>query len=114
MAEVRLDEEEVEELKRCSFSEVADLYESDDYVSSDERRQYIKKSFKGVKLNEPRISFKKIEWPYIYTLNIDDGIEENSRFKQVISAFHNIDERILEYLLNKKLEVVVQEKGIIR
>lgn len=92
----RLDEEEVEELKRYSFSEVADLYESDDYVSSDERRRYIKKSFKGVKLNEPRISFLKIEWPYIYTLNIDDGIEENSRFKQVISAFHNIDERIFD------------------
>ena len=36
----------------------------------------------------------KINWPYIYTLNIDDCIEKNSAYKQVVSINRTVDENI--------------------
>ena len=38
----------------------------------------------------------KIDWPYIYTLNIDDAIENNSEFKTVLYANRDIRNSIFE------------------
>ena len=41
-------------------------------------------------------NFLKIDWPYIYTLNIDDAIENNSEFKTVLYANRDIRNSIFE------------------
>lgn len=88
--------EEQQQLKSLMFSDIANLYETVEDISKDERRQYIRDNFWKVKLDDTRKKLLHINWPYIYTLNLDDGIEENSSFKQVICAFDDIDEKILD------------------
>lgn len=91
-----VEEEDRKAIEKYEFSKIAGLYESAERISDDERRSYIKNNFFNVRLEEPQKEFLDINWPYIYTLNIDDGIERNSEFKKIISAFDDIDERIFD------------------
>lgn len=52
--------------------------------------------YQNVKLENVKKNFLKIDWPYIYTLNIDDAIENNSEFKTVLYANRDIRNSIFE------------------
>lgn len=91
-----MEEEDRKAIEKYEFSKIAGLYENSECISDDERRSYIKNHFFNIRLEEPQKEFLDINWPYIYTLNIDDGIERNSDFKQVINAFDEIDEKIFD------------------
>lgn len=91
-----MEEEDQKAIEKYEFSKIAGLYENSECISDDERRSYIKNNFFNIRLEEPQKEFLDINWPYIYTLNIDDGIERNSDFKQVINAFDEIDEKIFD------------------
>lgn len=57
------------------FSQIAELYIKQ--IDDIDKRNYFVSNFTDVKIREKnKIDFLKIEWPYIYTLNIDDAIEK--------------------------------------
>ena len=66
-----------EEVNKQSFFDVSDLFF--ECVSSEKRAKYFEDNFTEVKLLQQQIDFlTKVNWPYAYTLNVDDGIEQNS------------------------------------
>lgn len=71
------------EMYKESFSKIAELYIKQ--IDDIDKRNYFVSNFTNVKIQEKnKIDFLKIEWPYIYTLNIDDAIEKNSKFNHTI------------------------------
>lgn len=66
-----------------SFSQIAELYI--EQIDDIDKRNYFVSNFTNVKIREKnKIDFLKIKWSYIYTLNIDDAIEKNSKFNHTI------------------------------
>jgi len=63
------------------FSEVANEYFK--RVPTIEYKKTLRNYFTEVSLSQIKKEFLKINWPYIYTLNIDDAIENNSNYKPV-------------------------------
>ena len=72
-----------EEVNKKSFFDVSDLFF--ECVSSEKRAKYFEDNFTEVKLLQQQIDFlTKVNWPYAYTLNVDDGIEQNSDFQLIL------------------------------
>ena len=66
-----------------SFTNLAELFF--DSVPSDKRAAYFEKNFTDVELPSSRRDFiNKINWPYLYTINFDDGIERCSKYKAIL------------------------------
>lgn len=73
-------------LEHEKFSAVCDYYEDDENVSAEKRFSYLKDNFYHARFTDDDIrrSFFDIEWPYIYSLNIDDAIEGSSKYTTLI------------------------------
>ena len=70
-------------LEKDSFSDIADSYFQN--VKEDKIETLLKKHFTGVKMQDQnKVNILKFNWPYIYTLNIYDGIENNSEYKKIL------------------------------
>lgn len=83
-----------DELKDESFSSVADIYY--DCVPLVERKKYISNMFTEVILNTEKKDFINLPIKTIYTLNIDDAIENNNdNIEVVVSNREFLDENIL-------------------
>ena len=80
----KFSDDDIHELKKRTFSEIASFYENEEFVSRDRRIEYYKNNFSNVVLGDLKKQFLEIDWPYIYTLNIDDAIENNSEYKDPI------------------------------
>lgn len=63
------------------FSEIANEFFK--RVPSDIYKKILKERFTKVRLSASKKNFLKINWPYIFTLNIDDAIEKNSQYEAV-------------------------------
>ncbi|NCF07204.1 SIR2 family protein [Kosakonia sp. MH5] len=80
--EKKLTAAQKEKLKLKKFSEISDLFFNDEWVSKERRKKYLIDSFDGVELDNQKKGFiRDIKWPYIYTLNADDAIENSSEYK---------------------------------
>ena len=90
----QLDEEEKDSLKMCNFSRICDYYEDDNLVDGSNRRRYLHDNFYKVILpdEDVRKKFFDIDWPYIYSLNIDDMVEVNSVYKGKILPSRKVNE----------------------
>lgn len=88
------DEMKVKELNNESFSSISSIYHK--MVQAEKQQSYLLNKFTNVKLENVKKNFLKIDWPYIYTLNIDDAIENNSEFKTVLYANRDIRNSIFE------------------
>lgn len=88
------DEMKVKELNNESFSSISSIYHK--MVQAEKQQSYLLNKFTNVKLENVKKNFLKIDWPYIYTLNIDDAIENNSVFKTVLYANRDIRNSIFE------------------
>lgn len=88
------DEMKVKELNNESFSSISSIYHK--MVQAEKQQSYLLNKFTNVKLENVKKNFFKIDWPYIYTLNIDDAIENNSEFKTVLYANRDIRNSIFE------------------
>lgn len=87
-----------EELMEETFSSVAELFES---THTDIKEmgvsRYFDEHFMGVKINEgSKLRFlNSIDWEYMYTLNIDNGIENSNRERwEPLYPNKDFDERI--------------------
>ncbi len=74
----------IDAMRADSFSKVSTYYNK--VVPPKDRQDYLYENFTSVQLDLIKKDFLAINWPYIYTLNIDDGIEKNSPFNFVIYA----------------------------
>lgn len=88
------DEMKVKELNNESFSSISSIYHK--MVQAEKQQSYLLNKFTNVKLENVKKNFLKIDWPYIYTLNIDDAIENNSEFKTVLYANRDIRNSVFE------------------
>lgn len=73
---------EEEELKAVSFSAVAEYFQSVFPISENKWiNDYCRKNFTSVRIKKAhQLNFLNgIDWPYVYTLNIDTGIEDSSK-----------------------------------
>lgn len=78
-------DEEKEEFQLESFSNICDYYEDDTIVLGEKRVDFWKKNFYRINMGlDYRKQFLDIDWPYIYSLNIDDAIENSSVYSKVI------------------------------
>jgi disulfide oxidoreductase YuzD len=82
------------------FSKIAQQYEN--HCEDSDKKKYLNNNFTNVKLEWYKKEFLKIDWPYIYTLNIDDAIEGHSEFK-VILPLNEINQEYETTLNNKSL-----------
>ena len=89
-------EEEKEELRRCSFSSLCSYYEDSRIVNESIRFSYLKNNFYQTRYTERDIrrSLFDIDWPYIYSLNIDDSVENSSSYNTVIVPYRDTREDI--------------------
>lgn len=113
--------EDKEELTKdkMKFSELCDCYEDDENVPKNCRLKYLKNNFYEVHMDKSdiRTHFFNIDWPYIYSLNIDDAIENMSEYKKIILPNREFNEDIFNK--NKCLvklhgdisEIVTYKKG---
>lgn len=65
-----------DELNEFSFQDLSDIYFREKIVSLDSIKSNVNSYFTSVDISdESKLKFLAVDWPYIYTLNIDDGIE---------------------------------------
>ena len=87
-------DEIIGDLKNESFSNVASAYHH--VASVSDKRCYLRNNFTQVKIGDDKKRFLNQSWPYVYTLNIDDGIENNSVFNHVIYSNREVDNNIFD------------------
>lgn len=82
----KVSEEELKSIQNMDFSKVAEIYEDESITSSYEQKKYLKENFYKASYSEydRRKSFFDIKWAYVYSLNIDDVIENSTKYKDVI------------------------------
>lgn len=73
------------ELEDCDFNETAKLFYR---LSDDIKHPFFEDYFTKVHLSSMHRSFLQFDWPYAYTLNVDDGIEQTGEFKEVLPYKH--------------------------
>ncbi|PKN73922.1 MAG: hypothetical protein CVU52_06950 [Deltaproteobacteria bacterium HGW-Deltaproteobacteria-10] len=74
----------IEALSKREFSQIAEIYLNEKYVPRKVVSDNTKKYFLEVALPNIKKDFINIKWPYLYTLNIDDAIEKNSKYVPVL------------------------------
>ena len=82
------------ELNKESFSSISSIYHK--IVGMKIQHNYLSSRFTNVGLDSNKKDFLSIDWPYIYTLNIDDAIEQNSEYKTVLYSNRDIRNSIFE------------------
>lgn len=93
-AQLSLQQDEVEQLKRESFSNLSDTYQR--AIPVDEQKEYLKCNFTNVRLDDNKKRLLESFWPYIYTLNIDDGIEKNSCYDHIVYANRPVEKGVFD------------------
>lgn len=76
------------------FSRAARYYET--IADQQDYWHYFRDNFTEVELPDPQCSFLAVNWKCVYTLNLDDAIECNSRYKEKILPNRNIRVNALE------------------
>lgn len=77
-----------------TFAQIAKYYNRQ--IETDKRKKYISENFVNVTLGNSQKAFLQLNWPYIYTLNIDDAIENNSDY-DAVPPNRKIDENATNY-----------------
>lgn len=76
------------------FSSISSIYHQK--VPYSVQRNYLLKNFSQVVLEDHKCQFLELPWPYIYTLNSDDGIESNSEYTNVVYSNREISKTIFD------------------
>ena len=87
-------ESEILELRNESFSNISSIYHR--VVPVDVQELYLQNSFTRVIIEDSKKDFLSLPWPYIYTLNIDDGIERGSEYRHIIYSNRPVKNRVFD------------------
>lgn len=95
---IQTGEFEDEQLSHLNFSDMCEQYEDDDLIPRENRIRYLTEHFSQVEFPraDARYSFFSIDWTYIYSLNIDDAIERNTKYSKIIKPGHEVYDNIFE------------------
>lgn len=93
-SKINLSDDELNQLKNDSFSDVSEVYHK--IIPVQVQKEYLKANFTRVKLENCKIKFLESDWPYIYTLNIDDAIENNSPYSHIVYANRQVENGIFD------------------
>ncbi len=85
-----------EQLEQCNFNKTAKIMKK--YVPEDQYLSFFRNYFTDVKLENVKTNFINLPWPYVFTLNVDDGIESTGVY-QAILPYHNARK---DNILNKR------------
>lgn len=86
--------DEIETLKSEPFSVISSAYHAE--LPIEKQHEYLKEHFTKVSIESYKKNFISLQWPYIYTLNIDDAIERNSAFHTVIYSNRPVRNNIFD------------------
>lgn len=90
-----LSEYEYTKLTTKPFPDISEAYH--ELVSKSDQRTYLRDNFSRVSITEKeKLDFLEINWPYIYTFNSDDGIENNCAYNCVILPQHEVNPQIYD------------------
>ena len=81
---IPLSEADQENLNKETFSNVSSIYH--EHIDCETQKTFLRDNFTKVSIEENKKRFLSLPWPYIYTLNIDDGIECGSDYNHIIYA----------------------------
>lgn len=90
---VSIDFATYDQLKTVNFSKIAYYYNKN--VADEIRKKYLRDNFTEVEITDDRLGFLSVNWKYIYTLNIDDGIENNSKYKTTIAPMRSFSDELI-------------------
>ena len=90
-----------DELNEMNFNDTADIFLDKNDVPKSKRLEIFRDYFTCVKLDTHKIDFLNTHWKYIYTINVDDGIENNTNFYKVL-PYSNLNEDFEKNAKNKK------------
>lgn len=93
---ITLSPDENEKLRTAPFSTVSEVYYESGIIPLDKQRCYLRDNFTHVQIEDYKHEFLSLPWPYIYTLNIDDGIEQSSKYNHVVHSNRDVDEHIFD------------------
>ena len=54
------------------------------FIPENEYLKFFRNNFTEVKLSQTKINFLHLPWPYVFTINIDDGIENTNLFNPIL------------------------------
>lgn len=81
------------DLSSLEFQKVSNILYK--YVPKNEIKRFLRSCFTRVGLSEAKKRLLSLQWPNIYTLNVDDGIENNSDYKPVL-PYRSLNKDVLE------------------
>lgn len=84
-----LDPEDFKIVSSYNFSNLSEAYFEN--IETNKIYSYLRSCFTEVQLADSQKKFLSLQWPHIYTLNIDDAIENNLSEIEVILPFKNIN-----------------------
>ncbi len=92
--QLSLQQSEIDSLKSESFSSISEIYHQ--IIPIVEQKEYLRSNFKKVKLENGKKKILDLIWPYVYTLNIDDGIENNSCYNHIVYSNRPVERGIFD------------------
>lgn len=99
-----------EEVVGYSFQELSDIYFREEIVPLSQIKDTINANFTDVRISDKaKLDFLRVDWPYIYTLNIDDALENSVGAVKVLPyrAFSRYQSRRFVYKLHGDAEDVL-------
>ncbi len=84
-----------EHFSESTFADVAEIYFNN--VDDDEIKKFFKEHFTNVSLSEFKKKFMSLSWRNIFTLNVDDAIENNTKHNKVIIPYQKYPEDLKDY-----------------
>ena len=77
-----ISDSDVDNLNQCDFFEMSTRFFED--VPEEIRSSFFKNYFTEAVLPELQVEFLRLDWPYIYTINVDDAIENTGLYEAIL------------------------------
>lgn len=107
-----LDPEKIEKIKNLGFKSVSRYYLNEKYVPREYFVEDIRNNFTRVNIKGVRRTFLKQDWKYIYTLNIDDGIERANQNITKVLPYKELDKKSQDINLLYKIHGCANEETL--
>jgi energy-coupling factor transporter ATP-binding protein EcfA2 len=108
----KIEEEKLKKIKEMDFKSISKYYLNEKYVPRDFFVEDIRNNFTRVNIKGVRRIFLQQPWKYIYTLNIDDGIERANNNLAKVLPYRELDERSQDINLLYKLHGCANEETL--